>query len=85
MINFEIICFFSADVRLETMNTLAFVFSNGHVYYSPKARVRTRCAMDMTKFPYDEQNCAIKFGSFTYDGNKLNLTMYQVKSSFQYE
>lgn len=74
--------FNNADVRLETMNTLAIVFRNGEVFYSPRARVRSRCEMDMTKFPYDEQHCSIKFGSFTYDGNKLNLTTYPGNNTF---
>lgn len=71
----------NADVHLETMNTLAMVFSNGHVYYAPKAKIRTRCALDMTKFPYDQQICSIKFGSFTYDGFQMNLTKFPDNNS----
>jgi hypothetical protein len=65
------------------MDTLAIVFNNGQVFYSPKARIRTRCAMDMMKFPYDEQTCSIKFGSYTYDGYKINLTMYHVSNNIR--
>ena len=62
------------------MNNLAMVFSNGHVYYAPKARIRTRCEVDMTRFPYDEQACMIQFGSFSYDGDRLKLEMFPVSN-----
>lgn len=71
----------NADVNLEIMNTLAVVFSHGLVFYSPQARVRSRCVMDMTKFPYDQQRCSIKLGSFTYDGFRLNLSMFQTENN----
>ena len=61
------------------MNNLAMVFSNGHVYYAPKARIRTRCPVDMKQFPYDQQTCMIQFGSFSYDGNRLNLELFPVR------
>lgn len=70
---------FSAEVHYESMNNLAMVFHNGHVYYAPKARIRTRCSIDMTKFPYDEQKCMIQFGSFTYDGDRLKLELFPVR------
>ena len=31
----------------------------------------------MKNFPFDEQTCHFKFGSWTYDGNKLDLTFYE--------
>ena len=33
--------------------------------------------IDMKNFPFDEQTCHFKFGSWTYDGNKLDLTFYE--------
>ena len=64
------------------MNNLAMVFSNGHVYYAPKARIRTRCSIDMTEFPFDEQTCMIQFGSFTYDGNRIKLELFPVSYTY---
>jgi len=32
------------------------------------------CPIDITWFPFDDQNCTMKFGSWTYDGGKINLT-----------
>ena len=31
------------------------------------------CNIDVTTFPFDKQNCSLKFGSWTHDGTKLNL------------
>lgn len=31
----------------------------------------------MKNFPFDEQTCHFKFGSWTYDGNKLDLMFYE--------
>jgi len=32
------------------------------------------CSIDIRWFPFDDQLCSLKFGSWTYDGNKINLT-----------
>ncbi|KAL4233336.1 Neurotransmitter-gated ion-channel transmembrane region [Mactra antiquata] len=71
----------NADIRVEAMNTLALVFSTGQVYYAPRARIRTMCQIDMTRFPFDQQQCSIKFGSFTYDGHRMELSMFQENST----
>lgn len=33
------------------------------------------CELDIMTFPFDKQSCSLKFGSWTYDGTKLNLTI----------
>ena len=36
------------------------------------------CSIDIKWFPFDDQYCTMKFGSWTYDGTKINLTtMYE--------
>ena len=32
------------------------------------------CVIDIKWFPFDDQYCTMKFGSWTYDGTKINLT-----------
>ena len=33
--------------------------------------MKSTCKIDITWFPFDEQSCAMKFGSWTYDGFKV--------------
>jgi len=35
--------------------------------------IKSSCKIDITYFPFDQQNCDLKFGSWTYDGFLLNL------------
>ena len=38
--------------------------------------LKSTCKIDITWFPFDEQSCAMKFGSWTYDGFKVRMTSY---------
>ena len=35
------------------------------------------CKMDVEYFPFDEQTCVMKFGSWTYDGFQVRQTQYR--------
>ncbi|WAQ96378.1 ACH10-like protein, partial [Mya arenaria] len=37
------------------------------------------CEINVNTFPFDKQTCHLKFGSWTYDGSKLNLSFYGEK------
>jgi len=54
--------------------TNVIVSSTGAVSWIPLGILTSACSIDITWFPFDEQKCPMKFGSWTYDGNKLNLT-----------
>nr|CDS25485.1 nicotinic acetylcholine receptor subunit alpha 8 [Hymenolepis microstoma] len=56
-----------------TTMTRAEVFFNGTVRWMPPALYLSACRIDMEYFPYDEQTCAMRFGSWTYDGSKVEL------------
>ena len=44
-------------------------------YFSDHAGIfKSTCKIDITWFPFDEQNCSLKFGTWTHDGFKINLT-----------
>ena len=45
----------------------AMVHSTGQVFWAPPARLRSSCKVDITYFPFDDQTCGLKFGSWAYD------------------
>ena len=73
---------FSADDRLVEKRDAYVVVSNGHIFWMPQAILRSSCSFDTTYFPFDEQICHLKFGSWTYDGTKLDLYFYDNITQF---
>ena len=64
--------FFSADGNFEvTLATKATILDNGKVEWKPPAIYHSSCEMDVEYFPFDEQTCVMKFGSWTYDGGQV--------------
>ncbi|XP_051528058.1 neuronal acetylcholine receptor subunit alpha-2-like [Myxocyprinus asiaticus] len=53
--------------------TKAQVFYNGRIKWKPPAIYKSSCSIDVTFFPFDQQNCKMKFGSWTYDQAKIDL------------
>ena len=43
----------------------------GSCTYIPPGIFKSTCQIDITWFPFDDQNCDMKFGSWTYDGFKV--------------
>ena len=58
---------------LNTMKTPIVVNSTGHCTWLSSLIVRVGCAINVRDFPFDTQNCSLKFGSFTYDLNRLDV------------
>jgi hypothetical protein len=67
----------SADDRLKEHRTAyAVVNYDGTVLWIPQAIFKSSCVIDITHFPFDEQTCFMKFGSWTYDGFKLDIDFF---------
>ena len=65
---------FSADEKFDgTFPTNVVVTDTGSCTYIPPGIFKSTCQIDITWFPFDDQNCDMKFGSWTYDGFKVNI------------
>ena len=64
----------SADGNYEvTLMTKALLYENGYIYWLPPAIYKSSCKIDVRYFPFDQQQCIMKFGSWTYDGDLIDL------------
>ncbi|XP_062380463.1 neuronal acetylcholine receptor subunit non-alpha-2-like isoform X2 [Sardina pilchardus] len=72
----DIVLYENADGRFEgSLMTKAIVKYNGTITWTPPASYKSACTMDVTFFPFDRQNCTMKFGSWTYDGSMVDLVL----------
>lgn len=51
-----------------TLATKATLNYTGRVEWRPPAIYKSSCEIDVEYFPFDQQTCIMKFGSWTYDG-----------------
>ena len=59
--------------------TNALVYSDGEVLWVPPVQVKSYCALSFKYWPFDQQTCTLKFGSWTHDGFKISLSLYNNK------
>uniref|UniRef100_A0A4X2KRE2 Cholinergic receptor nicotinic alpha 2 subunit n=1 Tax=Vombatus ursinus TaxID=29139 RepID=A0A4X2KRE2_VOMUR len=70
----DIVLYNNADGEFAvTHMTKAHLFFTGTVKWAPPAIYKSSCSIDVTFFPFDQQNCKMKFGSWTYDKAKIDL------------
>ena len=53
--------------------TKATLKYTGEVFWEPPAIYKSSCEINVEYFPYDEQTCFMKFGSWTYNGIQVDL------------
>ena len=49
------------------------VSHDGHVFWPPIVKYRSTCQIDITYFPFDDQICKLKLGSWAYDGFQVDV------------
>ena len=65
----------SADEAFDgTYPVNVVVYSSGDCTYIPPGIFKSTCKIDITWFPFDDQDCNMKFGSWTYNGFKASNT-----------
>ena len=68
-----VVCFSASESFDSTYPTNVVVTSEGLCTYIPPGMFKSSCPIDITWFPFDDQNCEMKFGSWTYNGFKVEL------------
>lgn len=53
--------------------TKAILHYTGKVVWTPPAIFKSSCEIDVRYFPFDQQTCFMKFGSWTYDGFQVTI------------
>ena len=70
------IIFYSADERFDgTFQTNVVARHDGSMLYVPPGIFKSTCKIDITWFPFDDQSCELKFGSWTYNGFKVKFPL----------
>lgn len=47
------------------------IYSHGEIHWIPPAIYKSSCSIDVEYFPFDQQECEMKFGSWTFRGKAL--------------
>ena len=67
----------SADGNYEVSYVSNVVLSStGSHYWIPPAIYKSSCTIDVQYFPFDQQTCEMKFGSWTFKGEQLKFKFY---------
>ncbi|WAR00650.1 ACH10-like protein [Mya arenaria] len=66
--------FSAAEYTDGLMPANAMVRYDGNIFWPIPTKLQSSCKVDVTYFPFDEQECYMKFGSWTYDGFQVDIT-----------
>ncbi|CAH8513261.1 unnamed protein product [Schistosoma bovis] len=73
-----------ADERLNERRPCdARIFSDGSVLWNPMGIFKSTCSVDIKYFPFDRQKCVLKFGPWSYDGFRVNISFYDGERNFR--
>ncbi|CAF1163148.1 unnamed protein product [Adineta steineri] len=76
----DIVLFNNADGKYEaSYKSNVVVYSDGSMTWVPPAIYKSSCYIDVKFFPFDEQTCELRFGSWTYDQQQMNFSYYDEK------
>ncbi|KAE9550062.1 hypothetical protein FO519_006726 [Halicephalobus sp. NKZ332] len=59
------------------VDTNLHITNDGFVQWAPPAKVHSICRMRTEFFPFDDQHCALEFGSWIYDSTQMDLQMLE--------
>uniref|UniRef100_A0A672L221 Cholinergic receptor nicotinic alpha 10 subunit n=1 Tax=Sinocyclocheilus grahami TaxID=75366 RepID=A0A672L221_SINGR len=70
----DIVLYNSADDHFtSTMDTNVVIRHDGQIMWDAPAITKSSCKVDVSFFPFDAQQCRLTYGSWTYNGNQLDI------------
>ncbi|KAH1185232.1 hypothetical protein KIL84_017981 [Mauremys mutica] len=70
----DIVLYNNADDQFTgSMDTNVVIRYDGQVMWDSPAITKSSCKVDVSYFPFDGQQCRLTFGSWTYNGNQIDL------------
>ncbi|XP_040006300.1 neuronal acetylcholine receptor subunit alpha-9 [Xiphias gladius] len=70
----DIVLYNSADDEFSSsMETNVVLRNDGQVMWDQPAITKSSCSVDVAFFPFDVQQCHLTFGSWTHNGNQMDL------------
>ncbi|KAI3374034.1 hypothetical protein L3Q82_022594 [Scortum barcoo] len=71
----DIVLYNSADDEFSSsMETNVVLRNDGQVMWDQPAITKSSCSVDVAFFPFDVQECHLTFGSWTHNGNQMDLS-----------
>uniref|UniRef100_A0A673CED8 Cholinergic receptor, nicotinic, alpha 9 n=1 Tax=Sphaeramia orbicularis TaxID=375764 RepID=A0A673CED8_9TELE len=72
----DIVLYNKADEEAsEPSNTNVKLRYNGEIIWDSPAITKSSCVVDVSYFPFDWQQCNLTFGSWTYNGNQVDISL----------
>ncbi|KAG8137161.1 hypothetical protein E2320_005691, partial [Naja naja] len=74
----DIVLYNNADDQFtSSMETNVVIRCDGQIRWDSPAITKSSCKVDVSYFPFDGQRCPLTFGSWTYNGNQIDLLSMQ--------
>ncbi|KAF5406387.1 Neuronal acetylcholine receptor subunit alpha-7 [Paragonimus heterotremus] len=78
----DILLYNCADEKFDrTFPTNTIMNYTGQVQWMPPGLFKSTCNIDILWFPFDRQNCTLKFGSWTYNGDQIDFRLKCINTS----
>ncbi|XP_006031061.1 LOW QUALITY PROTEIN: neuronal acetylcholine receptor subunit beta-2 [Alligator sinensis] len=72
----DVVLYNNADGMYEvSFYSNAVVSHDGSIFWLPPAIYKSACKIEVKHFPFDQQNCTMKFRSWTYDRTEIDLVL----------
>ncbi|XP_018327385.1 acetylcholine receptor subunit alpha-like 1 [Agrilus planipennis] len=81
----DVLLYNSATPNTHFGGTHCVVNSNGNIIWVPPVILNALCEFDLKYWPFDTQKCYLKFGSWTYHGEEIDMNIDELRKGIQLE